>query len=403
MLLADSYFPVYALWGPAAAVASLAAAVLIELPLLRLIWRTPIVRLLIPVLLANLISALCGIMPIIRHDTLVGIGVDSDPLETVRLYWHNQIWLAWRLFTITLMVELCIYLAFKYLARWPASVARVCVGTMAANIGSYALLVGYMFAHLLPAVSPQFALLPDTSWVRAGSQRVWFVDSDSNLLSSIRLDGTDRQEEALHQMPRCRELRYDNSGTYVIAPGCKAVLYTDRDFKWWARKDGHEDRLPLEPPRDFYWYALTPDDLWLNVQQALSAAQCPVSSQPTPESDPPVFFFTRGKPDTMTASDSDLSVTTHYLPDGTGYGDPLRVEGSSTGTALSFGVSNGLLTLGCVEPAILKHEKLVLFRCGGWIMVMDLDARKVGRLVHGTCMVLQTRAFGPPAATRAGS
>lgn len=115
MMLADTLIPMYLIWGPAAGVASLLIAVLVEVPLLRLFWRKPLLQLVLLVLAANLVSAAVGVCRPVAQAVAIGINTDSDPLAVVQSYWPNQIWLARTLFTITLGVEFCVYLSVKYL------------------------------------------------------------------------------------------------------------------------------------------------------------------------------------------------------------------------------------------------------------------------------------------------
>ncbi len=65
-MLANAYLPgIVAIFGGAA---SLLLAIVLEVPILKLIWRRPLVRLAGWVLLANLVSAAVGTMVELHHD-----------------------------------------------------------------------------------------------------------------------------------------------------------------------------------------------------------------------------------------------------------------------------------------------------------------------------------------------
>ncbi len=61
--------------------------------------------------------------------------------------------------------------------------------------------------------------------------------------------------------------------------------------------------------------------------------------------------------------------------------------------SIDFGIPAGPAYLACTEPFILPDPKLVVFRCSAWIMVMDIESQRAGRLVEGDSIVAVAPAF----------
>jgi hypothetical protein len=60
---------------------------------------------------------------------------------------------------------------------------------------------------------------------------------------------------------------------------------------------------------------------------------------------------------------------------------------------LRWGVKTGLHVLPCRDPVIVEETDLVLFRCGGWIMVLDPQARRIGPLARGDSVLMMLPPF----------
>jgi hypothetical protein len=388
-MLADSYFPIYLVFGPIAAILSLVAAIIIEIPVLKVLWKKPFWSVTRWVFFANLLSALFGVWPITCSRAMAQIGPLSDPLAVYQSYWRNQVLLAGLLFGTTLIIEFttCFLLNWR---RAGLSVRKLAAGILIANLASYAALVTYAFTHFRPTGTSDFVFEPDAKWVRADNTRVWFVDPRARLCS-VRLDGSDLRVE-VNEILAHEEIVWSKSSFYAVLPQEDAILYADGSRTWHLHQRGEDTSLSPKLPEDWQ-YSFDRSQFWPAMESVLQET-CRVRHDSTcPPC--PVFFFMHEWHNWFAELNSrEYVIRTEATPDGAG--GRIRLQPKDGGKELEFSVSNGLLNLGCLAPAVLEDKGLIVFRCGGWLMIMDPKARRVGRLVEGDSLLLQTPAFGPP-------
>ena len=192
MLLADAIGSALLLVGLIAGIASLIVAVVIETPLLRLLWGRRGIWW--SVLGANVASFAVGVVPTILMNIFQAPGPSVDPWEWHQTFWLKLLAYAAALFILTQIVEGGIYLRMNRRFEAPVPNRRLLWATVLANFASYIPLTGYLLYTARDV--GDFAFLPDARWMKADDTRVYFADQRTNQINSIRLDGTDRRLES---------------------------------------------------------------------------------------------------------------------------------------------------------------------------------------------------------------
>lgn len=358
-----------------------AVAILVEfiafwLLLRRLSWRIGVL-----VIAANMASAFIGGLPRVFKDSLLHEDCTSDPWEISSHYWGDFLPTVLLLFAATCIVEfLCVLPLMR--RDWGAfRPRRLLSATVAGNVLSYALLV-FIIWRLPPQGAGDFQFVPDTHWVPPSTRRVFYVDPFTERLCSIRLDGSGQQFESNEKALRF-DWFLDSMSIYAVDSAARRVLYVDERRRWWSREGGKEQLLGRDLPEN----CRMRHELMQELPALLTGR--PAGASATAESLPGVFFSGGGHYWRRKASGEFGEVETHIIW-------AIRNRGvtvNSGGLKLHFGIKHRVREMFCRDPEVLDRERLVLFRCGGWIMVMDPVKRKVGRLVRGESMVIDTPYF----------
>ena len=363
-------------------VVCLAIAILVEIPILGLIWKRFSWRVASLIVSANIASAFIGGIPAESLADLRRPDVLSDPWIVYNSYWHE--FLPWIviLFLATCVIEGLCFLPLRFNKTKKTNIWRLLVGTITGNVVSYLVLIGIIW-YVPPRGAGDFEFLPDASWVNAGDQRVWFVDPDSQFLYSIRFDGSDRRRETDHKLHMFNWMA-EEICVYAMVPEKNLILYVDADRNWRLRKDDKEK-------------VLSPMD-----SQCMRSEVFELLPELLPESIKPanedkdilegVYFsasvpYWRGR-----AISETYKVDTHWACGiGPHYWGVTVSDDSDH--KLKFGIKRNVTQMFCRDPEIIDEENLVLFRCGGWIMVMDPARQKVAKLTQGKSMVVLTPYF----------
>ena len=249
MLLANGVNPVFFLAGGAAlGAASIAIALAIETPVLRWWWRRPGVWR--SVLVANAVSLVVGCLPICGGFGLLGPADPIDPWAWHQAAWQRVLAYCGALFIVTVAAETIVYAVRLRRATTPVAFKRIASATLVANALSYAPLVAWLVADARAA--GDFEFLPDTSWVRGGSARVYFVDPATDQLYSIRLDGADRRLETPAPVGRV-EGDFSEISYYAVLADNSRIVFVGTDLHWHVT-DGESTNplaatLPIESGR----------------------------------------------------------------------------------------------------------------------------------------------------------
>lgn len=89
-MLADAYPSIFLLTSLITTVIGLLLAIAIEIPLLSIMWRRPAVKVAGTIASANLLSALCGLFPVLTHMVSSGPGLNADAWDVHLHYWHRH-------------------------------------------------------------------------------------------------------------------------------------------------------------------------------------------------------------------------------------------------------------------------------------------------------------------------
>ncbi|UCG15790.1 MAG: hypothetical protein JSV19_10890, partial [Phycisphaerales bacterium] len=331
-----------------------------------------------------ILSAMAGLLPALSEKTSEGPNIDADPWETHQTHWQTFLLHVAALFVITVFIEFLVYAGLNRLSMKRITMHRLVRGTVASNLFSYVVLVGTVW--LLPPRSDDFQFRPNSDWVKENPRRVWFVDQDSKQLCSIRLDGTDRRTEIANEL--CRIGWYlEQHSIYAVVPDYNMVLYVGEDEHWHCVHEGHDRALSASVAEAWPMRC----HIWPTLQDALSEVGITVGDDESAA--PTVFFAATDRPWVTHAESSTYDVLTPLMWT-VGVGSSrIQVKNNNSGDILTFGVKAGISVLPCRAPAITDNEDLILFRCGGWLMILDPARRTVGRLVRGDSLMLETPAF----------
>ncbi len=377
-MLANAYLPgIVAIFG---AVASLLLAIILELPILKLIWRRPLLRLAGWVLLANLLSAAVGMVPVFND---AGPGVTADPWEFNQQAASRFARQVGVLLAITLISEGLVYFALNRRAAQRITGGRLIAGLMICNLASYGVLVGLSAPGSRSVPSDQF--LKDTAWLGPCEQRIWFVEAGSHHLCSIRLDGTDRRTEVAEAMGRF-DVGWFEGSFYALGPEQDSIMFLGPDLEWRVHGPAGTRSLGIKSQPDSR--GVLDREKAAEALQRISGLENkglgPIWANLNPQLRDPVYMWDQAEgyqADTMIAGGGAA-----------GFGLSVKGHGKDVRFKIPATVA-GPLYLVCSEPAILPERKLVVFRCSAWIMVMDIESGRVGRLVQGDSIVAVAPAF----------
>ncbi len=381
-MLADGLAGLLVLARAEVGVVCLAIAILVEIPIFGLIWKRFSWRVVILIVVANIVSAFIGGIP---SESRAGLGrpdVLSDPWIVYNSYWYDFLpWIA-ILFLATCMIEGLCFLPLRFNKTRKTNIGPLLVGTIAGNVASYLVLIGIIW-YVPPRGTGDFEFLPDASWVNAGDQRVWFVDSDSQFLYSIRLNGSDRRREADHKLHMFDWIAEDTC-VYAVVPENKLILYVDADRNWRLRKDGKEKVLSQMDSQCMR------SEIFELLPELLPGAIKPANEE---ENVLKGVYFSAGVPYWRGRAISETyKVDTHWVcAIGPHYWGVTVSDNSDH--KLKFGIKHNVTQMFCRNPEIINEENLILFSCGGWIMVMDPIQQKVSRLTKGKSMMVLTPYF----------
>lgn len=380
-MLANAYLPaIMAIFG---AGASLVLAILLELPILRLVWRRPWLRLAGWVLAANLVSAGVGIAALWNN---TGPGMTADPLAVNRTWLQTYATRVTGLLVLTLILEGLVYLALNRGAKSQLRAGRLLGGLFVGNFASYGVLAGLVLSGMRPDGST--TLLPDTGWLSPTVERIWFVEPGTHHLCSIRLDGTDRRTEVAEPLGRFETGFYDVS-LYAVVPERQSFAFVASDGQWRLAEPEGTRSLGLAAPRTSR-RALDGIGVSGQLPQVLKATGLSKTPRPRvwsnvlPRTCRPVF---------MKDEAGEWSADT-VIAGGGGSGYGLTV--GSVDARRTVRIPAGPAFLACCEPAVLPDRGLVVFRCSAWIMVMDIATGRVGRVAEGDSLVAAAPVYATP-------
>lgn len=366
---------------------SVAFAALVETRILAWMWGVSMAAIIKRVVIANIISAIVGVVPVTFAGLAQGPGIGADAWHTYQHDWLRHLSHVLILFAITSVVEFLVYLVPRRSLDPAPTRWALWNGTCIANVVSYALLAAYVLAR--PGLTGQFEFVPNTHWLAHDETRVYFRDPHDSRLWSIRLDGADRRLEMPEPLAALNDIWQDVGGYALLKNG--DVLFVAADMQWKLWHDHHV--MTLSPYDENERVAATACEWWSaasahlrNQNYADAIATQPIAGQAYISPSrwwPWVSHDDRGD---LTASASV------YWIDGSGSG--LAIRNSSTGETLTFRVPVGLAALACRNP-LFVDENLVVFRCGSSILVMDLVRRKVGQLVTGDSVVMRVDGCDP--------
>jgi len=384
-LLADGLGGLLIATWVAVGLACTAIAILVEIPIMTLIWRRLSWLVVGLVVVANLVSACAGGIPARSRYDFTMPDVTSDPWVAHTHYWQDFLpWVA-ILFVATCVIECLCFLPLRIRKKKRLSLRALIAGTVVGNAASYFIITGVIW-YMPPKGTGDFEFLPDTSWVQPGDQRVWFCDPKSNYLCSVRLDGSDWRTETDQKLKRF-DWYFEEISVYVLVPERNLVLYVDADGNWRVR-EGSRERVLCKMPLDAHYMRR---DIFERLPGLLPEMSASVIDEH--EVIEGVYFSAGVHYWRSQAVGDKYKVNTHLAwgigPDSWG----VTVTTKEGGSKLRFGIKRGVTQMFCRDPEILEKEKLILFRCGGWIMVMDPVQHKVGRLVRGDSMVVHTPYF----------
>jgi hypothetical protein len=366
---------------------SLVIAVVVETPILRCWWRRKGVWRW--VLAANLASLAVGILPTIRCNAAPGVGEGIDPWA-----WHQHaasrvLLFSGAAFLVTVLVEGAVYALMSRIRAAGLSLRRIVTATLVANVVSYIPMVAYLVAQTRG--TGDFTFLPDTTWAAADDTRVYFVDQATNQLCSICLDGSDRRTELGEPLGRFHAY-VEPSAFYALLADDPCILYVAPDRRWHARDHGTDRTLSITLPDD-HGFAM-PHDVASSLQDALAEIGITRTTSTNGWFLDGVYLSAW----TYFEWDQASRIPQHYrFASGTtpisGTGTGLVLSEGGLPEPLSFRIWAGFFSLACQNPAVLPDENTVVFRCGDSILVMDVAARRVGRLVRGDSLLLKLPRF----------
>jgi len=376
------------MYSCSAGVGCVLAAAILETPVVRWMCGGTWGRALRWVVLANVVSAIIGVVPVFMFKLGGAPGFDVNPIEVFEHHWRHQLRDVVILFGVSVVIEAgCIY-GLSARARAGVSPTRIAASMFVANAISYFLIAALV---VVPDFSTgDFELRPDTKWLRGASDRVWFVDPDTSELCSIRLDGSERRSELREKLGRFRAV-WGAISLYAICPREQSIYFVSEDRQWQVARDGVVRATGVEfLPESSLFMRYT-------IRESLARALGGATGKTSQTSDEPglpgVFFsgaveaFGGHRDRCGTAS----VVTTPYFGDGSG--SPIVVTGADDCPVLRFGIRVGIAWLMNFDPVFAPGCRLVVFRSGDSIMVLDREKRLVGRLVRGDSFVLSVEAF----------
>ncbi len=362
---------------------ALLLAVVVEIPILALAWRRWSVRLVVWVVAANAASALFALVPAIKDLTWPMPGHDADPWIAAHAWWWTLAAKAGYLLLLTFLIELgvLILLTWKTCGLTPR---RLLAGATAANVVSYVALCAFIV--WLPPHSDSLAFQPDTTWAPKDAGRVWFVEPQGFRVCSVGLDGDAPRTEVSCSVQR-GGWYLESYSTYAWVPAEDTTLFTGEDGHWHTWRNGMHETLQATTDDVYPMRYAT----WGSLQKAL--VELGIPARDDPQSEPAVYFT--GTQDWLgTHAESaryEVYTSFSWFLGWSAWG--VTVRDKQSGETLRWGVKTGLHVLPCRDPVIVEETDLVLFRCGGWIMVLDPQARRIGPLARGDSVLMMLPPF----------
>jgi len=364
-------------------VVALLLAVVVEIPILALAWRRWSVRLIAWVVAANAASALFALVPAIKDLTWPMPGHDADPWVAAHTWWWTLAARAGSLLLLTFLIELAVLILLTWKSR-NLTTRRLVAGTAAANLGSYVALCALIV--WLPPHSDSLAFEPDTTWAPKDAGRVWFVEPQGFHVCSIGLNGESPRTEVPYSVQR-GGWYLESYSTYAWVPAEDTTLFAGEDGHWHTWRNGVHETLEATTDDVFPMRYAT----WSSLQKALVEIGIPARDDPKSE---PAVYFTGTQDRLGVYADSaryEVHTSFSWFPGWSAWG--ITVRDRQSGEMLRWGVKAGLHVLPCRDPVIVEDADLILFRCGGWIMVLDPQARRIGPLARGDSVLMMLPAF----------
>lgn len=390
-MLANAYGIVFIGYGCIAAVLSVLLAAYVEVRVLSRLWRVPRETLRFPIINANVASAVLGVLPVGCFGVSVGPGMDADPWHVAHWYWLMHVAHAALLFLFSLGVEGgCLSLWRRQFTFVPAR-GEKWRGLAAANGVSYAILLAFVL--LIPRARSDFALLPDTSWLTTDAPRLWYFDRDVGRICSIELNGRDRRVE-FSAPPFTNEGIWTYEHRFALIPTIHVALVERNLGCWTAWRDRLRYQCPVVGAPSHHFVNDTEEFLLdRGCMDALSGVLKDVELADIRRGEVAAYQSIVGRrPWSEESSSSDYHVSTHlYWGDGSGSG--LTLTDKTTGREYRFAIPIATAYLACRDAVVLAKYQLVVFRCAGWIMVLDPQSRRVGRLAKGDSILMPTDEF----------
>lgn len=386
-MLANAYPSMFMLSGLTFAFFGQVIAIVIEIPVIAILWRRPLRRVVGTVVAANLLSAVAGAFPVWWNWVAAAPGVEADAWDIYQNYWQRHLQQVTVLFALTLVMEWGWHLAANFRAAAAMRLAPLFGSVFVGNVASYAVLVALVVRP--PHGPADFEFADNTRWVSAPAERLWYFDTHENRLCSIRLDGSDRRVELHASLGRFTAV-WDTLSVYVLESDGR-LWAVDDDARWIEFQ--HDARLNTGRKFDVYEAGrLHEYAIWPLVKPVIDAHS--TNSQSSPAGQRRVFF-SRAPLEFNGFHDKAV----HFDIDGyniaPNWGTGLAVQDKRSNQKLQFAIRTSLGSLPCRDPIILD-DRLIVFRCGGTICVMDVAQRRVGCLAQGDSMLMKLERFGPP-------
>lgn len=266
---------------------------------------------------------------------------------------------------------------------------RLLLSVAVANAASYAVLLAIAFTS--SHGRSDFEFVENADWLNAPADRLWYV-SDSRRLCSICLNGTDKRVVSDAKLGTFTPV-WDNVSVYALIGSNKLLLVDDQNR--WVECIGSVKRLTGHSLDTVAAGRFSDEHLWPLIQQLMvNEGQSTSTSTSTTRAND-IYFSRLPNDHHVVHAESSSVLIRGYVDAPNGLGNGLTVRRKHTGEEWKFSIPIAIGSLACREPIILD-DRLIVFRCGGTICVMDLDTRRVGCLARGDSIVMKTEPFGPP-------
>lgn len=341
VILADGIdFSLLIVYGAIVLVPLMLFQVAVEGGILSRFWGIPFKQLTRAVFVANCWSLIAGIPTKILNAWLYDSILPNDLAGFFKFYPFVVAVGTFTYLVITIAVE-GFYLS-RRVKETNLSRSKIWYGVAVANLATYAVLAPLNYFGTRPYQNVR-EFTPNTSWARKPATQVVYIDSESGFLKSVFSDGSG-----------LRTLVPSQVTNYVVTSNLESVLFEDRD--------GIRHTYQIATGK----IGPTSDDLRVTNSVA---------------SEHPVEGRWQGSDEF-----GEWRAWTEF-----GLGNSLYVYRTNDNriSSVRVAVNPGLLHLpnfrfDFQHPAFISGEHECLFECADFTYLLDIDNRRVGKLVHGT-------------------